>query len=149
MGALEEIDVSVAAGTWKVKAAAALMGMTGLFLGFTGLQLFTIHFRNPALELVPWAHLNFAAALVVLAAMTYRARTWAAIAGTLIGALALLGASVWQLYGMAHGIFSLLGLLSVPAALCATILGAIAIGDARAATKVRRQLADEGMNIGL
>jgi hypothetical protein len=144
-----EIDVSLAAGTWKVKAAAALMGLTGLFLGFTAIQLFTSRFIRELLELVPWVHLGFAIALVVLAAMTYRARTWAAACGTFVAGSALLASGVWELYALAHGIFSLLGLLSVPAALGATLLGVLAIGDAHRATAVRKALADEGIDLGL
>jgi len=149
VGALDEIDISMATGTWKVKAAAALLGMTGLFLAFTSFQLFTMRFTRDELELVPWVHLNLAGALVILAAMTYRARTWAAVAGMLFAGLAFLGALAWQGYAMAHGVFSLLGLASVPAGLAATILSAIAIGDARRATDVRDKLADAGMKLGL
>lgn len=149
MEALDHIDVSQAAGTWRVKAAAALLGITGAFLGFTSVQLFSTRFTRELLELVPWVHLNFAAALVLLAAMTYRARTWAAVGGTLVAGTAFLAAAGWQLYAMAHGVFSLLGVASVPAALAAAISSAVAIGDAHRATAVRKQLEDAGMNLGL
>jgi hypothetical protein len=147
--ALDQIDVSEAAGTWKVKVAAALLGVTAALLAFTAIQLFTIRFTRELLEIVPWVHLNFAAALIILAAMTYRARTWAAVGGTVVGGLAFLCTAGWQLYAMAHGVFSLLGLASIPAALAATAFSAVAISDARRATTVRKQLDAAGMNLGL
>ncbi|MBW2460235.1 MAG: hypothetical protein JRH11_01230 [Deltaproteobacteria bacterium] len=148
MNTLDEVDISLATGTWKVKAAASVLGVAGVFFAFTGIQLFLVRFRSEWLELVPWVHVAFAVALVFLAAMTYRARTWAAIGSTLIGGLAFLGAVVWQAYAMFHGIFSLLGLASVPAALAATGLAVLAIGDASRATAVRKKLHEAGMNLG-
>ncbi len=149
MEAFDQIDVSKAAGTWKVKVAAALLGVTSALLAFTSIQLFTTRFTRELLELVPIVHLNFAAALLILALMTYRARTWAAVGGTVIAGLAFFCAAGWQLYAVAHGIFSLLGLASVPAAVMATAFSAVAISDAAQATRVRKQLDAAGMKVGL
>ncbi|NIU64429.1 MAG: hypothetical protein GWN73_02900 [Actinobacteria bacterium] len=149
MDGLDEIDVSHAAGTWKVKVAAALLGVTAALVGFTGVQLFTLRFTRDLLEIVPWVHVCFSAALIALAAMTYRARTWAAVGGTTVAGLTFFCTAGWQLYAMAHGVFSLLGLATIPAALAAAAFSAVAISDAGRATAVRKRLDRAGLNLGL
>ncbi len=149
-GDTTDADVAVSTGTWKVRVAAAFSALTGVMLTVSGLQLVVaIRFYEELLNMVPWVFLGLAATHVVVAAILYRARRWAALASTLISVCTMLASAAWLVYSVAHGVFSGPAALVPPLAFLATVLGAISISDAHRATEARKRLASSGIDLGL
>lgn len=144
-------DVALSTGTWKVRVGAALSALTGLMLAVTGIQILVAvrYFYVEILNLVPWLFLLLGALHVLVAAMLYRARRWAAVASTALSGGTLLASFLWLGYSAMNTMFSCPATLAPVLALAATVLGALAIPDAHAATEARKRLAASGIELGL
>lgn len=144
-----EKDLRDAEPVALVKLAAALQAISGLFVALCGLQLVGASWRIAILGIVPYLMMSAGVLQIVVGAQYYRARTWAAYAGTGLGLAIGLGMGVWAPFSFVSGVFSCLVLIATPIAVLAAVLAIVGIGGVRRTADARQRLADQGMSLGL
>ncbi|MFW5921232.1 MAG: hypothetical protein ACOCUS_05275 [Polyangiales bacterium] len=144
-----EPDVRDTQPTKVVLAAAAFQVLTGLSVVLTGLQpmLFGVRYRD-IFDWMPWVLVVAGVIAMVFGAAVGRAREWAAVSGAALSVVLLLGMLAWLVANLMWGVFSCPGMLAVPLALAASVLGVLAVKPCMRATEARRRLRDEGMELG-
>jgi len=145
---VREDDIAAATPSLMAKAAGGALGGAGLVATFVAAQFLTsLRIRGwPFYVLVGLGGVGLLA--LVLGVMVLRARDWAASSGLVVGpVLAILGIT-WVVVAFMNGVFSLLAVMSVGAALLASVLVPIALKDCERASDARRALAKAGLDLG-
>lgn len=144
----EDDLIAAAAPTALVKIAAVAMGLSGVLVALSGLQVAGGFFAYVWLEALAYALLGLGVAQVVLAALVYRARAWAAYLGAANGVLMALAITGWFIATLGS-FFSCLVVIAIPVSGLAALLAVAAVFPVRRAAEARQRLADEGLNLGL
>lgn len=141
-------EVSATEPNGVVKAAGGLQAAAGVMLAFAGFQLKLVGLTGkPWVMTVPWLMIFAGILTVFFAVKLFKTRSWAAIGGTVLNGIILLGMGGWVLLSLASGFFSLIASLVPMLALAGTVLGAIAIAPCLRAAEARRRLQDAGIDM--
>jgi hypothetical protein len=146
----EEDDIAAAAPPMLARIAGGVVVLAGLVVLLTAVQTWMLLDRiYPPYNLGPDAELSLGVPSVIVGAMVFRARAWAAMAAIGLSGLMLLVSAVWLAVSFTHGLFSLFALGAPFLAIAAFVLGILALDPCRRATQARARLAAQGMNLGL
>jgi hypothetical protein len=135
-----------------VKAAAAVQGVSGLYVALAAFQLLiSLEFygRLLVVQYLNWALLALGIVQLVFALGTLRARLRSAIVSTAIAwilAPTILG---WAAVCISVSIFSCIQAGAILLVASAAMLSPFAIAGARKAEAVRKKLEAEGMDLGM
>lgn len=137
-GELEQ-NVAATSPSGLVSAAAALCAVLGFLTTLVGVQFLG------AIAVIPYAMIGIGAFGVFVAAKIYRVNGWAALAGTILGALLAIGMLVWIVLSAGYGVVSVLSLLVPIFAVLTAVFCAIAIGPCMKGSRARRDLRRVGI----
>jgi hypothetical protein len=135
-----------------VRAAAAVQAVCGLYLLLSAVQLLTsIRFYGEVviIQYANWAFLALGVAQVFVAAQTVRVRPPYGWVGTVLSGLVALAVTLWVGANVYFTIFSCMQVGTLAFAWTAAILSPFTIGPIARAASVRKQLEDQGMDLGL
>jgi hypothetical protein len=141
-------EVSATQATGVVKAAGGLQAAAGVLLASAGVQLKLVGIiGRPWVMRVPWLMILGGVVAVFFAVKIFKTRGWAALGGTVVNGLVLVGMGLWVLLTLASGFVSLIATLVPMVALAGTVLGALAIGPCLRADAARRKLQEAGIDL--
>lgn len=147
-----EASVQSLDAPFVVRAAAAFQAVCGLYLALSAVQLLTsVRFYGEVvvIQYANWAFLVLGAVQVFVAAQTVRVRAPYGWVGTVLCFIVALLVSAWVAANVYFTIFSCIQLGTLVFAWIAAILSPFTIGPIRRAAVVRKQLEDQGMDLGL
>ena len=145
------IDDSIAhaAPTTMVKAAASMLGLSGIVTLVLGLQMaLGLRFVG-LLAMVPYAMLAVGLVAMAIGWMVFRARAWAAFVSVGLAAGVGLSLFIWLIFTITHGIISPLALLAVAFWAVTLPLTLLAIAPCKRAAAARRLLESQGLDFGI
>ena len=133
-----------------VKIAGGVLLGAGVFGAFHVLQLMGIVSSiRGAFVAVPPA-MGVASAIGLIAGIGLaRSRGWAGWAAIAAGALLWVTSSVWFLFAIVNGLFTLFGLLVPGMAFAALVLAVLARNPCEATALARKRLAEHGLDLGV
>lgn len=143
-----DADIQAAEPSILVKLAAAVQGVSGLFVALSGLQLLDVTWRASWANYVPPFLCVIGVTAIFFAAMQYRARGWAAFASAALGVITALTMLGWLFYTLTS-VMSCIMYFAIPLSGLSAILAFVAIGPIRRTAEARQRLSDRGMNLGL
>jgi hypothetical protein len=144
-----EDDIAAASPPLFAKAAGGVVALAGGVVALTGLQtLMVLNPRSPAWA-VPYVLLVLGVPHLVLGALVFRARVWAALASMAGTSLLTLASAGWLVFGISHAFFSLYALASPCVSVAALVFAILAIGPCQRASAARARLRAQGMNLGI
>jgi hypothetical protein len=149
--AKEDVNVLLeAARVPRVVIAGAIsLAGCGLFVALVGLQnLWLVNWLG-VYRFIPYVLLAIGATAVFVAAKQHRARAWALGGGMALGVLLTLTTIVFFAFSFLSGVFSLLGMVTVPAAIATLVIQAVAMRPFRQLVDVRRRLRQSGFDLDL
>lgn len=145
----EELDAALASPSLLVRIAGRVALVSGVFTLLLGVQTLS-NLRFAGLwAVVPVLQLVCGAGLAVSGWKLSRARGWAAISATALGALTALGTTTWTVMALLAGYVSLLSFMVVLGAVASAVMAGITIGECRRADGARARLEEQGLNLGL
>lgn len=141
-------DFTAAAPTMTVRIGSGVLMIAGLLTALTGLQL-VLSYLMGAVALVPYVLLVLGIAGIALGWIAGRARWWAATAGLALSVLLAFVNLGWFVYAFAHGLYSCMSMVSVPAALGAAVAMVFTLQPVKRASLARACLRDQGLDVGI
>lgn len=145
----DEPDIQSLDAPGVVKAAAALLGVAGLFTALAAVQLeISVMFYEPLAQWSERALLVMGAASLGLATQVTRMRMPRTLAATVLAVVMAPATTAWLVYCVTSALFSLMQLGSVAASWGAALLLPFAIPATKRAADMRKKLADAGMDLG-
>ncbi|GAB4213233.1 MAG: hypothetical protein OHK0013_36930 [Sandaracinaceae bacterium] len=147
-----EADLQSLDAPFVVRAAAAVQAVCGLYLLLSAVQLLTsirFHGELVIIQYANWAFLALGVAQVFVAAQTIRVRPPYGWIGTALSALVALAVTLWIAANVYFMIFSCMQLGTLVFAWGAAVLSPFTIAPIARAASVRKQLEDQGMDLGL
>jgi uncharacterized membrane protein HdeD (DUF308 family) len=148
----DEVGLQSLDAPFVVRAAAAVQAVCGLYLLLSAVQLLTsIRFYGELVlvQYANWAFLVLGVAQVFVAAQTVRLRPPYGWVGTVLSGVVALAVTLWVGANVVFMIFSCMQVGTLVFAWAAAILSPFTIGPIARAAAVRRQLEDQGMDLGL
>jgi hypothetical protein len=143
-------DVASAAAPPRVRVAGAVVLAAGAFGVLHVVQLFNvITFIRGPFAVVPYVMGVEAVAAVVLGVAYARARGWAVLATIVTAALLAVTSGAWFVFAIAHGLFTLFGMLEPGLAVLALALAVVAKGACERASAARKRLEQAGFQLGV
>ncbi len=144
-----EDDIAEAVPPPIARVAGGLVALAGAVVALTGVQTMMIaRIRGPFAS-TPWVLLLLGVPHLLLGAMVFRARAWAALVSIVGTALLALTSGAWLVFSLGHFLFSLYALGSPMAAVAALVLSLVALGPCQRASAARARLREQGMNLGI
>ena len=144
-----EDDIAAAVPPPMARVAGGALALAGGVVALTGFQtMMAVTIRGPVAA-VPYVLLGLGVPHLVLGAMVFRARVWAAIAGIGGTALLTLASAFWLVFGMGHGFFSLYALGAPFVSMAAFVLVLVGVGPCQRASAARDRLRAQGMDLGI
>jgi hypothetical protein len=148
----EELGFADLAPPFAVKLAAALHGVTGLYVGLSAVQLLiSVVFFGPLelMQYLNWALVVLGALHVGIAARMIRMRSpWGAVG--LLAALFSAGlVTGWVVASVSFAIFSCMQLGALALAWATLLAAPFALGPITRADAARKKLEEGGMGLGL
>ena len=141
-------DFATAAPTTAVRLCSGVLMVAGLLTALTGLQL-VLSWLVGAVAAVPYVLLALGVSGIAIGWHAGRARWWAATSGLAIAVLLAFVNLGWFVYAAAHGLYSCMSLISVPAAMGAAVAMVFTLQPVKRATLARARLRDQGMDVGI
>jgi len=148
----EDANVQSLDAPMVVRAAAAFQAVCGLYLLLSAAQLLlSIQFYGElvVIQYANWTFLVLGVAQIFVAAQMVRVRAPYGWVGTVLGAVVALGVTAWIAANVYFTIFSCMQLGTLVFAWVAAILAPFTIQPIARAAAVRKQLEDQGMDLGL
>lgn len=137
---LADADPLAAVPPLVVRIGGGLLGAAGFFVGASGLQAFAFFYLTTIQSLVAGALVLLGAAAIGVAPMTMAGRSWAAIAGSAVAAVAALVAFGWLVYALSATMFSPILMLGTLFMGLAAAVQPFTISPSLRVTKARRAL---------
>ena len=132
-----------------VKVAAAILAAAGAFTLMTRFQITGVRIRPgvPA-EHLPTIMLVLGPLALVLGILIQKARTWAAVAGVVVGLLLTLSMGYWLYFSFSHRFYSLMSGLAVLTSATTLVAVPLAVPACVRAQRARAKLRAEGIELG-
>jgi len=137
---LADADPLAAVPPLIVRIGGGLLGTAGFFVGASGLQAFLFFHLTTTQSLVAGALVVLGAAAIGVAPLTMAGRSWAAIAGSAVAAVAALVAFGWLAYALIATMFSPILVLGTLFMGLAAAVQPFTISPSLRVTKARRAL---------
>jgi hypothetical protein len=149
-GALPADDTALAVVPRVVRVAGGLSFLVGAFAAAHVLQLFgVISAVRGAFVVLPYAMAVEAVAALVGGTGLARARSWGPWTAILAAASLWATSSVWFLFALANGLFTLFGFMVPGLAVIAFVLALLARKPCAVASAARKRLEEQGLDLGL
>jgi hypothetical protein len=147
---VEIADIAAATPPFVTKAAGGVVVLAGAVVAFTAAQtLMMFEQLFPPFDLGTEAQLGLALPTIVVGAMLFRARAWAALAAIALSFALFLLSVLWLVATFAGGLFSVLALGAPVASAAAFVMSLLALGPSRRAARARQRMRERGLNLGL
>lgn len=144
-----EDDIAAATPPLLARVAGGVVVLAGLVVALTGVQTTMIVRLFWPFAIGPWLQMGLGLPALVVGALVFRARAWAALVAIgLMLLLTLVGAG-WLYVSVTHGLFSLFAVGSPFVAMGALVLSILSVGPCQSATDARARLAAQGMSLGI
>jgi hypothetical protein len=148
-GTATEDDIAAAVPPLLARLAGGATALAGAIVGLTGAQTLLIVTVRGAMALAPPLMGVIGLAEMVIAVMVFRSRAWAVVLAIGSGTLLAITSTVWLVFSVAHGLFSLVALGAPLVSVAAIIFAVLAVGPSQRATAARERLKAQGMNLGI
>lgn len=148
----EDVGVGALNAPFIVRVAAAFQAVSGLYLALSAAQLLTsiVFFGELVfIQYLNYAFVPLAVLQIVSAAQVVRVRAPWGWVGTALSISIALMVSAWIAANVYFTIFSCMQLGTLVFSWIAAILAPFTIGPIAAASKARKALEDQGMDLGL
>jgi hypothetical protein len=149
VGTATEDDIAAAVPPMAARVAGGVMVLAGFVVGLTGAQTLAIVTVRGPMSPAPYVLAMLGVAELVLGVVVFRARAWGTVLAIASGAILTIASSVWLLFSVRHGLFSLFALAAPFASVAAGVFAALAMGPCQRATEARDRLRAQGMNLGI
>lgn len=131
-----------------VKLAGRIVLVAGGLMALMGVQSLTLWFAG-MFAVVPYVQIALGVAVAVMGWMLNRGRGWAAIAGSVCAGVMALFNTLWIVWALSNGYFTLMSLIVIPFAVGGSVLAALAVRPCQRADAARARLAAEGLDLGM
>lgn len=145
----EDDDYAAAAPGLLVRACTGVLMVAGLFTALTGLQLMLSRLIDVEVQVMKWALLLLGIGTIAVGWQASRARMWAAAGGLGLAIALTLVNLGWAIFGLVHGLISLMSIVSVPTAIAAAVAMVFTLGPVRRASRARARLRAQGLDVGI
>jgi hypothetical protein len=148
-GTATEDDIAAAVPPLLSRIAGGATALAGAIVGLTGAQtLLIVTVRGPMAS-APWILGAIGLAEIVIAVPVFRARAWSVVLAIGSSTLLAITSTVWLVFSVAHGLFSLVALGAPLGSVAAIVLAVLSVGPSQRATSARERLKAQGMNLGI
>jgi hypothetical protein len=144
-----EDDIAAAVPPLLARIAGGVVALAGTVVALTGMQtLLMVSIRGP-LVAAPYVLAVLGVPHLVLGAMVFRARVWAALAAAGGTALLTLSSAAWLVFSFANGLLSLYAMAAPFASVASLVFALLALGPCQRASAARARLRAQGMDLGI
>jgi hypothetical protein len=142
-------DIACAMPPVIARLAGGALALAGAVVALTGMQtLMMVTVRGP-LAAAPYVLAGLGVPHLLLGAMVFRARAWAALLGMGGSGLLTLSSGAWLVFTVGHGLFSLYALAAPFVSIAALVVVLVGLEPCQRASAARARLRAQGLDLGI